>query len=93
MRMSRSEVRVSRENAAPHHRCRTTSQLPKCAAVQGLRETAQDAEGQTLRIVHGAGRGMRCLITLAAPWTKAIQSFRLRLHDGIRQSGRRCAAI
>ena len=56
-------------------------------------ETARDAEGRSLRIVHGAGRGMRCLIALVAAWRKAIQSFRLRLHDGLRQSGRRYALL
>jgi hypothetical protein len=45
--------------------------------VRGSRETAQDAEGQSLRIVHGAGRGMRGLIALVAACRKAIQSLRL----------------
>ena len=34
--------------------------------MRGLRETVQDAEGQSLRIVHVAGRGMRWLIALVA---------------------------
>ena len=34
--------------------------------MRGLRETAQDAEGQSLRIVHGAGSGMWWLIALVA---------------------------
>ena len=36
------------------------------ASVRGLRETAQDAEGQSLRIVPGAGGGMGWLMALGA---------------------------
>lgn len=50
--------------------------------VWGLRETAQDAEGQSLRIVHGAGRGMWWLIALVAVWRKAIQSFDVAQDSG-----------
>jgi len=48
------------------------------AAVRGLRETGQDAEGQGLRIVHGAGWGMWWVMALVVGWRKAIRSFRFR---------------